>query len=105
MLKSSMHKNKQIVTVSELIEMVTNQNWRKDVSYIICEDLKDNKWQEVDLVPVSQADNLDWNSESGHLSFDTNDYRVDIGPVKEGTPMQELVDPESTEYRYTIYMT
>lgn len=105
MLKSSMHKNKQIVTIGEFIEMVTNQNWKRDVSYILFEELKEDKWRETELVPVSEAYDLNWNSAAGYLFFYTQDYSVDIGPVKEGTLMQELVDPESTEYRYTVYMT
>lgn len=105
MLKSSMHKNKQIVSVSEFITMVQDQNWKKDVSYILIEELKEDKWRETGLIPASQANDLHWNSESGRLVFNTDDFRIDIGPVTEGVLIQDLVDSDDDTIRYTVYMT
>lgn len=105
MLKSSIHKNKQIVSVSEVITMIQDQNWKKDVSYLLIEQTNGDKWKETGLIPMSQAHDLKWYSDNGHLIFYTDDLRVDLKPVTEGTLVQELIDPDDADNRYTIYMT
>jgi hypothetical protein len=105
MLKSSAHKSKQIVTTGEFISMVKDQNWKKDISYLLVEEFEKDKWREVNLVPVTEIYGLEWDSENGVLHFNTDDYTIDINGIRESRLMQELGDADSVEYRYTVYMS
>lgn len=109
MLKSSMHKNKQIVTVGEFVTMVQDQNWKKDVSYVLVEQLneKDNSWNEYTLQSVAEIrpNTLRYISENEYLEWEDQEVYAEVSNVRESALMQELVDRDGGAYRYTVYMT
>jgi hypothetical protein len=106
-VKSSLHTNKQILTVGEVVDMVKNKSWKKDVSYMLTEvfDHTNGKWRELEpLERFEEVTDLDFNEANGTLDIQFGPSLFDFQEVSASTLFQELMTI-GEEFRCTAYST
>lgn len=107
-MNSKLHTQKNIVTVGELVDMVKNQNWKRDMSYIMTErqDPKTQRWKEMgELEPVNDVHTIEFNTKNGVLLMQTPESSYLFSGLVESSLMREVVTHDNPELRCTIYTT
>jgi hypothetical protein len=103
--KSSLHQNKQILTVGEVVDMVKNKSWKKDVSYMLTEVFDNGKWRELEpLEQFEEVTDLDFNEANGTLDIQFGPSLFVFQEVSASTLFQELMTI-GEGFRCTAYST
>ena len=106
-MKSSIHTNKEIVTVGQFIDIVKNRDWRLDISYLAIEERTEGEWKETELVPLTEVFDLSW--EKGQLRWHTSSWECYVNTGFSGVPILALEDADNVveprSLRYTVYIS